>query len=224
MVRKAILTLTLTFGLFSAPPSLGAQVKGATPILRSPATQPGWGFYGMVPMGGNFGAMVLWSGEIQGRTQVFRIGFAEDFYEDPSAFVGFDLGNPLVEADNGFPLDVLWSAGWGLGANLTGGGHADLSFSLGLSVGREFGSDGLRLVPYVAPQAAIDIHVGEPVYLPVVEPGRKTGLEGTNTNRELGVALELGIDIAIDSTWAIRVGGALFHYNSIVAGIVFHGL
>ena len=184
--RGAVWGVLLVGGL--AAPAQG-QIAWETPMLIGPGAPGGFGINLMEPWPGN-GIAVMGTY----RTSPvpvglgFRVGLGEDSRDELAVFGGVDVAGFLLRATDDLPIDVLWFAGGGLGI----GDDALLSFPLGLSFGADLQSEGVVFRPYVAPRVVLDAWLGEP-----------------DSELELDVAADLGLDLSFDPAWTIRFAATL---------------
>jgi len=118
---------------------------------------------------------------------------------------GLDLKNELIDHSDtgGFPLDVAWVTGIGLGW-VTSPSEGILRIPAGLSLGREIVTDDGKwaFVPYVYPRLALDF-----------------GLSGPDT--KLHVDVDIGVDMRFAESWFLRFGLVVGHNNALGFGLSF---
>jgi hypothetical protein len=133
----------------------------------------------------------------------FRVGVADERGDDGLAiFGGLDLTGNLLRASSDFPLDVAWVAGAGLGV----GDNILVSFPLGLTLGRDLVTDGIRFTPYFTPRVVLDAWFGD---------------DRPNDDLSLDFALDIGADIAFSPSWAIRFAGTVGDRDAVAIGLSF---
>jgi hypothetical protein len=205
-MKKALTGLLAGILLCSAAAEEGqAQVAWDSPFFVAPASPAGWGIYLVdAAKRGGIGVMTTWRATDAPGGLGFRIGLAEDRADDLSVFGGLDISGYLLRASNDVPVNVAWIGGAGLGI----GDAALLSFPFGVAVGRDFQADGVWFNPYVAPRVILDAWLGSD------RPRR-------DRNLELGLAVDLGMDISFDPGWAIRFGGTLGDRSALGIGVSF---
>ena len=190
--------------LLTAPGARG-QVAWETPHMMPPGAPRGLGIYLMeVTPGGGLGAMVSYRRADAPAGLGFRGGLADGPFDDVSVFGGIDVSGFLVRESSDVPLDVLWSAGLGLGV----GEYALLSFPFGVTVGKIFRVEEMTLNPYVGPRLVLDARFGD-------------GAPGDDL--DLGLAADVGVDLSFDPRWAIRVGASIGDREALAVGVVLPG-
>lgn len=109
-----------------------------------------------------------------------------------SLFVGGSLGKELLRATGEQPLDLLLTAGAGVGF---GSGATVFRIPVGVSVGHTFElEDGMSLTPYVHPRLSIDVC---------------TDCGFNNDNRsEVSLNFDLGANFQVNRQFALRVAGS----------------
>ncbi len=177
--------------------SAAAQVAWDSPMLMVPRGHPGLGLFLMETHGGDIGFMGTWRQSSQGAG--FRVGLAEDHFDDLALFAGVDINGRLTRASRDFPLDIDWV----LGAGLSIGDDFLLSFPAGITIGRTLEADGVRFVPYATPRVVLDAFFGD-----------------GHDDLDLDVAVDLGLELGFARTWAIRFGATLGR-DALAIGIVF---
>lgn len=179
-----------------------AQVAWDSPMLLPPQPPAGLGLYLVEPAGGDLGGMLTWRSGGGPANIGFRVGVAEDTPDDDIAVFGGADFTGLIRA-GGFPLDLAWLAGVGLGI----GDAVLISVPFGLSVGGTINADGVRFTPYGSPRIVLDALFN--------------GGEGDDSDLDLDVAVDLGVDFFFSPGWGIRVGGTLGDREAVAIGIIF---
>lgn len=183
-----------------APRDGAAQIAWDAPMLVAPETPAGWGFHLMDPdPGSGIGLMTTWrSGDGPGTG--YRLGLGEGVGGDLAIFGGVDLSGTLVTAGTDFPLNVVWVTGVGLGAR----DSFLFTFPLGVSVGRAVQADDVWFNPSVSPRVMLDALLGG---------------SDVDSQLDLRLAVDLGVDVAFDPNWAIRFGGTLGDRSALSIGL-----
>jgi len=172
-------------------------------MFAPPVNPVGWGLYVVDPSPGRgLGVMATWRGEEGPGSLGFRVGLAEDGGEDLALFGGVDLSGSIHRASDEFPLNLVWVAGAGMGV----GSYALLSFPLGVSLGHDFDAEGVWFNPYMTPRLVLDAWLGN---------------HRRRNDLNLSLALDFGIDFAVDPGWAMRFGATLGERSAIGLGVSF---
>lgn len=180
-----------------------AQAAWDSPMLSPPQPPPGLGIYLIEPAGGDLGGMVTWRSGGGPANMGFRIGVAEDEPDDDVVvFGGVDFSGGLRAG--GFPLDLSWIAGLGLGV----GDAVLVSAPLGISMGGSLTGDGVTFVPYASPRIVLDALFNG-------------GEGGDDSDLDLDFALDLGVDVYFRPGWGIRLAGTLVEREAVAVGIIF---
>jgi hypothetical protein len=178
-----------------------SQVVWDSPLLLSPRPVAGTGIYLIDAHGAGLGVLGTWRGA------PYDLGFRAGIADGAGGIAilgGIDKVGPLATASATFPLDISWLAGVGLGYN----NWLVISAPLGLTMGRTFDVPEVRFTPYLAPALVVDAVVGRP------EPAERNQLR-------LGLAVDLGLDVAFQPGWLIRFGAGLGNRHGLAIGIVF---
>ncbi len=197
--------LLIIGGLFLLPASAQAQIAWDTPLLVAPREVPGWGLYLADVYGGGIGVIGTWRAPQW--SFGLRGGIAESADDDVGALFGIDFGGDIVRESPSFPLDVDWVLGGGIGV----GDGARLSVPLGLVAGHTFPAEGATFTPYVSPRVVLDVLFGRDV------PGNGED----DTDADLDLAVDLGLDLRFTNDFMIRFGGTLGDRDGVAIGIVF---
>jgi len=186
-------------------PGAWGQVGWDSPMFTPPVNPVGWGVLLVDPSPGRgLGILATWRGQEGPGSLGFRAGLAEDGAGDLSLFGGADLSGSLYRASEEFPLHLVWVTGAGLGI----GRHALLSFPFGVSLGRDFEAEGVWFNPYLTPRIVLDAWLGQ---------------HRRRNDLEFSLALDLGIDLAVDPGWAMRFGATLGERSALGLGVSFRG-
>lgn len=180
-----------------------AQVGWESPFMVPPAAPRGTGIYlTETSPGGGLGVLGTYRAADAPAGLGFRLGLAEDFSDDLAILGGVDFSGYLVRESADFPMDLVWNGG--LGASV--GDYALLSFPLGMTFGKIFTADGMRFNPYLGPRLILDARMGD------AAPGDAL---------DLGLVVDLGVDISFDPRWALRVGATAGDRDALAVGAVF---
>jgi hypothetical protein len=172
-------------------------------MLIPPGGSGGVGIYLTEPAGGDLGVLLTFRHRAAPGGMGFRVGLAEDRGDDLSVHGGVDVGGWLTTASDDFPLDVAWFAGAGAGI----GDAVLLTLPAGISLGRTVVGEDARFIPYVAPRLMLDAWLGNDV----------------DDALELGLAVDIGLNLAFQAAWEIRFAGTLGDHRAIAVGVGFTG-
>jgi hypothetical protein len=179
-----------------------AQVAWDSPLLLPPNPEAGTGLYLIDAHRAGVGALGTWRGPGQGTG--FRLGIADGRGDGIAIFGGIDMVAPLATASAAFPLDISWLIGAGAGYDR----WLTVSVPLGLTLGRTIHGDGVRFTPYFSPRLNLDAQFAR-------DPPRD------RNSLDLGLAVDIGIDVAFQPTWTLRIGGSLGDRSGVAVGIQF---
>lgn len=197
------------FGLFLAaglliPTSAEAQVAWDAPMMMGPGTSGGLSILLLDGAGvRDVGVVGIWRKGPSPGGMGIRGGVAEDFSGELSIFGGVDFSGGLAEHSTDFPLDVMWLAGVGGGVS---NGEVLVSLPAGVSLGRVVGNDQVQFTPYVGPRVMLDVLLGD---------------ERAGEDVDLGVAVDLGFDLAFSPSWTLRFASSLGDRDAILVGVAF---
>lgn len=200
-MRTGMAVLALITSL-SIPMSLEGQVPWEAPFLVSTSSPPGLSVMLADPEHG-IGVIGLWQGR-GGPVRIgYRVGLAEDHRDDLAVLGGIDLSGAVTSHSVNFPLDIAWVAGVGLGIS----DAALVSLPVGVSFGRVVVEENVRIHPYVTPRLIVDAYLGD-------------DYEGSD-DMDLGLAVDLGVDVAFEANWMIRFAGVLGDREALAIGLAF---
>lgn len=201
-MKKTIKTVLLIAGILGVgAQSAAAQVKWDSPLLTPPRPTPGMGLFLVDVDGGGAGAMFTW--QPTPRSWGFRLGIA-DSRDDVAVFGGGDVSGAITRERADFPLDIDWV--FGVGASI-----ADwfvVSVPAGITIGHTFDAESAQFTPYLTPRVFLDARFGD--------DGR-----GDDSDLDLGVAVDIGLDLRFNQNWRIRFGGSLGDRDGLAIGVVF---
>ena len=182
----------------AAAPGAQAQVAWDSPMLLAPGSPGGWGIHIMdTDPGDGIGVMGTYRSSPAPVGYGFRVGLAEDHTGGLAVFGGLDVSGHLLLPTSERPFGVLWLAGAGLGV----GDDLLVSLPAGVSLGADIDADGILFRPYAAPRVVLDIAFG------------------AEDELDLGLAVDLGVDLAFDPSWAIRFGATLGDRDALSIGV-----
>lgn len=199
-MRKCLTSLGVGVVCLLAAAPAESQVTWEAPLMVAPNTPAGWGVYLVDPWPGDgIGVLSTFRSSTAPGGLGFRLGLAEGPGGDLAVYGGFDVSGTLLRQSADFPMDMIWVTGAGLGV----GDSALLSFPLGVSLGRDFQADGVWFNPYVTPRVVLDAWFGG------------------DGDMDLGLAMDLGIDISFEPGWAVRFAGTLADHEALAIGLSF---
>lgn len=185
-----------------------AQVAWDAPMLLAPGSPGGLGILLIEPAGpelpdGDSGVGVLgtWRRSAAPTGVGFRLGLAQDAFDDLAVLAGLDVSGTLLSPSSELPVGFIWLFGAGIGV----GDELLISFPAGISAGADLVADGILFRPYVTPRVALDVWTG---------PG---------DDADLSAAVDLGLDLAFTSSWVIRFAASLGDKEALAIGLAFPG-
>lgn len=201
-MKNVVKGLLLITGLLAVNvTNTSAQVKWDSPMGAPPRPTPGLGLFLVDVDGGGAGALLTW--QPTARSWGFRIGIAES-REDIAVYGGGDVSGAITRSRADFPLDMDWV--FGVGASI--GDVFVVSVPAGITVGHTFNAESAQITPYLTPRVILDGWFGDDG-------------PGDGNDLELGVAVDIGVDLRFSQDWKIRFGGSLGDRDGIMIGVVF---
>jgi hypothetical protein len=202
-MRKVTTALVAGFLFMLAAAPAKSQVAWDSPLMVAPNTPAGWGLYLVDPHpGGGIGVMTSWRSATAPGGLGFRLGLAEGRRDRLAVYGGLDVSGMLLRRSPDFPMDMAWVTGAGLAV----GDDVLLSFPLGIALGRDFDADNVWFNPYVSPRLVLDAFFGD------------------DSDLDLRLVMDLGLDLAFDPGWAIRFGGSVGDRSALAIGMSFRVL
>lgn len=182
------------------PTAAAAQVAWDAPPLIAPGSPSGlsvmlWDAH----PSDDLGVMASWRSSAVPTGLGIRGGLAEEPGGDLAGMFGLDVSGSLGSLDEAGNAGVVWWAGAGLGI----GDELLVSLPVGITVGWQLTEDAVTFSPYVGGHIALDILTG---------PDDDLDLEG---------AVDLGIDLAFDSGFAVRFGASVGGREALAVGLRF---
>ncbi len=194
--------LLLTGAALMLPGQASAQAAWDAPMLLAPGAPAGWGLHLVDPSPGDgIGALVTWRANPAPVGLGFRVGLVEGAQSDVAVIGGFDVSGALYRGDAQTPVDLMWFAGAGVGLD----DDVRLSFPAGIAAGWAFNGPEVQFRPYVAPKIFLDAFLGLD--------------DDTRDDLDLGVAVEIGLDLAFSQPWAIRTAASFGDRDALSIGI-----
>lgn len=204
-MRRICLTVLMAAGL-AVPGLANAQAAWDAPLLLPPRPQPGIGIFLADMAGGGLGILGTWRSPTW--DYGLRLGLAEGSGdENLTVFGGADFMGPINTATSDFPLDIDWVAGAGAGI----GNGVLISVPAGLTLGFSFQGEDARFIPYFTPRVILDAAFGN---------------DTRDSELDLGVAVDLGLDLRLMrggplAGKSIRFGASVGDHDALAVGIVF---
>lgn len=184
------------------PTRASAQAAWDAPMLLAPGAPAGFGIHLIDPHPGNgLGILGTWRANPAPVGLGFRLGLAEGAGDGVALIGGVDVSGAVFRSDTELPVDVMWFLGAGAGID----DDVIASFPAGVSAGVAFAGDQVQFRPYVAPRIVLDAFFGDDV----------------DDGLDLGLAVELGLDLAFSKPWAIRAAGSFGDRDAVSIGMVF---
>lgn len=185
MIRtRATLMLRVTAAAIAlAVPSgsaVHAQVPWESPQLLAPATRAGLTLmyvdYGLRPDDGT-GLLMTWRGADAPRSIGFRLAGTLPRRDDIRVSGGLDIAVPMFDHSPTFPLDVIWTSGFGASY----GDYYSVGFPVGVAASRVFRGENVWVHPYTSARAVLEGYFGPD------HPDESFGL---------ALATDLGLDVS----------------------------
>jgi hypothetical protein len=177
-------------------------------MLMAPGAPAGWGFHLVDPDYGGVGGLVSWRSAPAPVGRGFRGGLYEGVFDELALVAGLDVSGTIHRGSGEVPVDVIWfsGAGFGLDDDLL------LSFPAGISAGWSFAGEEVQFRPYVAPRLVLDARLGD--------EERGDGFRRGDDDVDLGIAVEIGLDLGFDPGWALRTAVSMGDRDAVSIGIV----
>lgn len=203
-MRMRIAAILLLVGLGSAG-EVRAQISWDAPLMLPPAPQGGYGVYltDAADEGADLGILGTWRARSGEPRMGLRLGIADRGDDNVAVTGGVDFAGTLTRETPDLPVDIDWVLG-------LGAGYADwtrVSAPFGLSFGRTFVGDGIRITPYLLPRVILDANLGSDV------PSDEDGMR-------LRFATDLGLDLGFSPNYRIRFGGTFGQREAVGVGFV----
>ncbi len=206
MPRSIYFATLVVAAIVAAPSASRAQVAWDGPMLMAPGAPAGWGFHLVDPHPGDgLGGLATWRANPAPVGLGFRVGLFEGHRDDVALVGGVDVAGTLHRGTDDAPFDVIWFLGAGMGID----DDIVASFPAGVAVGWSFSEPNLAFRPYVAPRMVLDAFFG--------------GDGNDSSELDLGIAFEIGADLAFSSSWAIRTAASFGDRDALSIGIALPG-
>jgi hypothetical protein len=201
-MRKLIVGTLFAAAAALLPADSSAQIAWDSPYLTPPRAQDGLGLFLVDIPGGDLGVMGTWRSPSYNFG--IRAGLAEAPGDDLGVFGGIDWLGQLTRSTEEFPLDIDWLLGAGFGAS----DGILLSLPAGLTLGHDFSGDGVGFTPFVSPRVILDACLD-------------CDERGDDNDLSLDFAVDIGLDIRLTSSVAVRFGATLGDREGVGIGLVF---
>jgi hypothetical protein len=198
----------LNVGMFFVSLAIGvpspalAQLAWDSPYLTPPKAQEGLGLFLVDVPGGDLGVMGTWRSPA--RSFGMRLGLAEARGGDLGVFGGIDFLGQMTRSTTEFPLDIDWLLGAGVGIS----DGVLISAPAGLTLGHDFSGDGVGFTPYLSPRVILDACLD-------------CDDRGDDNDLRLDFAVDIGLDIRLTPSVAIRFGATLGDREGVGIGLLF---
>lgn len=203
-MRMGVRIAALMVGALALPCAVHAQPAWDSPLLVPPGEADGLGVLLMEAHAGGIGGLLTW--RAPNWNFGVRAGIAEAGGDDDIALIGgIDVSGPLTRSTQEFPLDIDWVFGAGIGVH----DGARISLPLGLSVGHTFVAETATFLPYATPRLVLDAFIDD------------SDRRGDDDDIDLGVALDLGLDLRVTQAFVIRFAATVGDREAVALGLVF---
>jgi hypothetical protein len=173
--------------LAGAGSSASGQVPWESPQLLAPGTQRGVSLlyvdYGLRPTDGT-GILMTWRGTAAPRGIGLRLAATLPREDDVRMSGGVDVAVSMFRHSPTFPLDVIWTSGFGAGV----GDYYSVGLPVGVSASRVFAGSDLWFQPYTSARVVLEGYFGPD------HPDESFGL---------ALAADVGADIALQRSRAV---------------------
>ena len=201
-MRRHVAFASLIAALSLAPAPAQAQAAWDAPMLLAPGAPAGFGLHVIDPgAGSGSGVLGTWRSNPAPVGLGFRVGLVEDSRDDLALTAGVDISGALLRTDTDVPVDLMWFSGVGVGL-----GDVTLSIPLGISAGAAFVGEQVTFRPWFAPRLLFDAYLDDD--------------NGRDDDLDLGLAVEIGLDLQFNQPWAIQASGSFGDRDAVSIGVV----
>ena len=191
-----------------APVGLNAQLFWESPLMVAPNSPAGISLVlAEMDPGSGLAGMVAWRGQTAPGSIGIRGGLGEGIGGDLAGFAGVDFSGWIMRSSEDVPIDIAWVTGVGLGA----GNYVLMSAPLGASFAYEITGPDIWFNPYITPYLIFDAALG----------GDRPS---DGDQLDLGVAVDIGADLAFSAGWALRVAASLGDRGGLAIGLHLPGV
>ncbi|MBR9990020.1 MAG: hypothetical protein KFH98_09705 [Gemmatimonadetes bacterium] len=160
MTRTNVLRVCIAAAMFAgATGEVNGQVPWESPQLLAPATASGVSLmyvdYGLRPNDGT-GMLLMWRRADAPRGFGLRIAGTLPQENDIRLSGGIDIAVPMYEHSVTFPLDVVWTSGFGASY----GDYYSAGLPVGVAAGRVFTGDNVWFQPYTSARVVLEGYFG----------------------------------------------------------------
>lgn len=183
------------------PRGAAAQIAWDSPYLTPPKPANGLGLFLIDVPGGDLGVMGLW------RSPSYNFGIRGGLAEsgdELGVFAGLDFLGELTRSTEEFPLDIDWLLGAGIGV-VNG---VLISAPAGLTLGHDFTGEDVGFTPFISPRVILDACLD-------------CNDRGDDNDLNLDFAVDIGLDLRLTSSVAVRFGATLGDREGVGIGLVF---
>lgn len=179
--------------LLSCSNAARGQMPWESPQLTAPATQPGLSLlyvdYGLRPNDGT-GLLLAYRHAAMPRGFGVRISGTLPQEDDIRLSGGVDVAIPMFDHSLTFPLDVIWTSGFGVAI----GDYYSLGLPVGVAASRTFGGDNVWFQPYTSARVVLEGYFGP------AHPAESFGL---------ALAADIGADVSLHRSRVVIVRAAM---------------
>ena len=170
-----------------------AQMPWESPQLIAPATQPGLSLlyvdYGLRPNDGT-GLLLAFRHAKMPRGFGARISGTLPQEDDMRLSGGIDVAVPMFDHSPTFPLDVIWTSGFGVAI----GDYYSVGLPVGVAASRAFTGDNVWFQPYTSARVVLEGYFGPD------HPDESFGL---------ALAAEVGADVSLHRSRVVIIRAAM---------------
>jgi hypothetical protein len=170
-----------------------AQVPWESPQLLAPGTRAGLTMmyvdYGLRPDDGT-GLLMAWRGADAPHGMGLRLAGTLPQEDDIRLSGGVDIGVPMFDHSAAFPLDVMWTSGFGASY----GDYYSVGFPVGAAASRVFAGDNVWLLPYTSARMVLEGYFGPD------HPDESFGL---------ALAADVGLDVSLHRSNVVLLRAAM---------------
>lgn len=190
VVRASTMVVALAAAIADAA---HAQVPWESPQLLAPATRAGvtmmYVDYGLRPDDGT-GLLMTYRGAGAPHGIGLRLAGTLPQEDDIRLSGGVDIAVPMFDHSAAFPLDVIWTSGFGASY----GDYYSVGFPVGAAASRVFAGDNVWLLPYTSARMVLEGYFGPD------HPDESFGL---------ALAADVGVDVSFHRSNVVLLRAAM---------------